>query len=940
LTAEGTLYTSTAELDEVTTSSIRMSDMSIYAKQFVEDVSLLVPMRYTSTGNIIVASSFDEITLVTDTSPVSINRIFEFLELNWNNVNIGGGGFQVHNSISSDGTLASSTDVYGGYIWNPTDSRWHNVINAKSLPSTLTEVNKSPGPWSFRIAYNNSNRLYSLWQGNLIRSDDKGASWVNTNYTAVPLADAPGNNGSWKLTGQSLAIDPVNADVVLVSSANSIRMSSDAGSTWTELTLGSGQPGLPGYAIAFDPNSSVVGGKTQGIYIFKYNTGLYQSTNGGSTWAAVSASSGTPPTTYQKLFVSPAGLVLVTAPTSAASSVINIYNPSTNGWTQTTISNAGTSAGNRKVMSIAWDPTNSNRAVACADTAVFLAQSTDGGVTWTGWKTHKSTVVDGVNRYLNVATDIPWLAYTNDNFKSSGDIFFDPTTSNKLCVGGGIGFFTTTFNGADGFEWTSQTKGMETMVANFGISLPNGPYILGVWDRDTFTMSDLSKSPSKQGTDATTIIANCWDIDYSGTTPSFVVKMTNVFLAGTWYERSGYSTDAGQTWKYWSASPTTYPVDITSANEGGCVAVSTSSNIIIFPTATSGYYTKNGGVTWNPITMNDGTSTVTSSDYTGFITQRGFQRKIACADRVRPGIFRVYNSSIRAGSTAVGYWESVDGGDTWTKVSGDIPGGPSKAAQSAKLRATPGIANDMWFVAGTLSSTYTSTAPGGVLSPLCHTTDGGRTWTIISTSKIQGVIDFAFGAPYPGSSSTYSIYALGYANSVFGVYRSDDIGANWIKISGAYPQGSMDITRTLFADMNNFGTVGIGFSGSSYTYYTTPNNGNLYMITAPIISQTGGVLSITSSTWASKSQGILTRAWDWYRANGIIKEGKFLLDDRGLPKIDSTTEAVITGTHNSSTYTLKSFDSDPNVLIYIKETVTIIGSYDSLTVRSNPIGNP
>jgi len=29
LTAEGTLYTSTAELDEVTTSSIRMSDMSI-----------------------------------------------------------------------------------------------------------------------------------------------------------------------------------------------------------------------------------------------------------------------------------------------------------------------------------------------------------------------------------------------------------------------------------------------------------------------------------------------------------------------------------------------------------------------------------------------------------------------------------------------------------------------------------------------------------------------------------------------------------------------------------------------------------------------------------------------------------------------------------------------------------------------------------------------
>ena len=63
LTAEGTLYTSTAELNEVTTSTIRMSDFVITANRFVEDANLEVAMRHTSTGTVIVSGEFNEIVL-------------------------------------------------------------------------------------------------------------------------------------------------------------------------------------------------------------------------------------------------------------------------------------------------------------------------------------------------------------------------------------------------------------------------------------------------------------------------------------------------------------------------------------------------------------------------------------------------------------------------------------------------------------------------------------------------------------------------------------------------------------------------------------------------------------------------------------------------------------------------------------------------------------
>jgi len=63
LTNTGTLYTGSTELDEVTTSTIRMSDFVINANRFDEVTTLPVAMRHTSTGTFIVSGEFNEIIL-------------------------------------------------------------------------------------------------------------------------------------------------------------------------------------------------------------------------------------------------------------------------------------------------------------------------------------------------------------------------------------------------------------------------------------------------------------------------------------------------------------------------------------------------------------------------------------------------------------------------------------------------------------------------------------------------------------------------------------------------------------------------------------------------------------------------------------------------------------------------------------------------------------
>ena len=60
----GVLYTSAAELDEITQSTITMAQLNLFADEFDEVAAIPGAMRYVDPGTIQVADEFDEVTIV------------------------------------------------------------------------------------------------------------------------------------------------------------------------------------------------------------------------------------------------------------------------------------------------------------------------------------------------------------------------------------------------------------------------------------------------------------------------------------------------------------------------------------------------------------------------------------------------------------------------------------------------------------------------------------------------------------------------------------------------------------------------------------------------------------------------------------------------------------------------------------------------------------
>ena len=95
--------------------------------------------------------------------------------------------------------------------------------------------------------------------------------------------------------GQKMAVDPNNPNIVYVGTPqNGLFVTTNGGQTWSRsarfrsaTTTTAAIPGITG--ILFDPAiGGAVGGVTQTIFASSYGNGVYESTNGGSTWTQLS----------------------------------------------------------------------------------------------------------------------------------------------------------------------------------------------------------------------------------------------------------------------------------------------------------------------------------------------------------------------------------------------------------------------------------------------------------------------------------------------------------------------------------------------------------------------------------------------------------------------------------------------------------------------------
>jgi hypothetical protein len=686
----------------------------------------------------------------------------------WKPLRIGAGGYVTGIDIAADGTKVVRTDTYGAYLW--VGSQWQQLVTSQSMPSGDVIPYAGAGVYEIRIAPSNTSRLYMEYNGYVYRSDNRGATWTKTSFAQV----TDGSNDAYRTYGRKIAVDPANPDVVYAGSPSSgLFVSTNAGASWSQISSLGTSTSAVGFAVAFDPTSSVVGGKTQGIYAAAYGTGAYHSTDGGATWTLTSGT----PTTFQHMVVAQDGMLYLVA--DDASNNLHIY--SSGAWSSVSVGNNGNT-----LHAVAVDQSNPNRIVV-AHAGGDLSVSTNHAASFTGYSNDVSLT----------ATDIPWLS-TSGTYLSSGNIEFDPAASNTLYQSAGAGVWKTNpSNTNTSVAFTSQSLGIEQLVAHEIISPPGGQPIVANWDFGDFYVANPDVFPSAHGTVSGQFAAG-WSLDYASNNPNVIVALTNWGSTDV----SGISTDGGQTWTQFAAKPTDFAF-------GGSIAAASSTDILWFPSDNNvPAYTTNGGQTWTPISM----SGVPTTGETGWGFAYYLNRQIVAADRINIGTFYAYNSGPGQALSAAGVYKSTDGGATWAHIyNGEIT---YASGFNARLKTVPGIAGDLFFTGGPQSTGQVEEAEA-----FMHSTNGGATWNAVP--NVNEVYDFGFGKAAAGTT-TPAIYIIGWVNHQYGIYESDDGAQTWTQI-GLWPFGNMDSPETISGDMNAYGRVYIGFAGSGSGYGNTAN---------------------------------------------------------------------------------------------------------------------
>lgn len=710
---------------------------------------------------------------------------------NWETVKIGAGGFCTGINASPTGSvILIRTDTHGAYRWNSATSEWVQLINATSMASAAQFPDCWSGVTEIVCAPSLPSRLYMAFMGDVYRSDDTGDTWTVTTMDYAAYTDPSANGGRNKVCGQKMAVDPANPDVVYFGTPEAgVYYTVNGGTNWTQIANGTipfcttqldnFYPGHPG--ICFDPTSGTTGGKTNKIYIPSYGNGVYQSTNAGSSWAALSSG----PTQVTHAKIDQNGNYYATQIHAAEAETLYKWNGS---------AFSAIGSGVRHIDTVLISPSDANYVVAVTGGG-YLEISEDAGATW------ESPIMT----HSRVSADIPWLAWTEEEYMSVGDAIFDPATPGQVILSQGIGVWTTPLSGTPASTvWTSRSKGIENLTSNTVICPPNGYPILAAWDRSCFTVINPEVYPDEHSPTNDIAIRMAWDVDYASSDPAYIAYLSNYAAVAT-HKFGWYSTDKGLTWAAFATSPGatgTIALQTTGnwTKSGGCLAISTPLNIVAVPSNSSlPWYTKDGGTTWTEIEV----SGVATSGETGWGWAYYNPFKCVTADRVNANTFYLYNYLTQ------GLYRSTDSGDSWTKMNtGNID---VWAAINTQLKAVPGQAGHL-FLAGGKAGNSGDTNPGQTL--LSRSTDGGATWSAVA--NVEEAYCVGFGAAAPGQSYP-AVYFTGWLSDVFGIWRSVDNCSTWEKI-GDYPGGSLDWMESIDASKEVYGTVYGSMQGSGYVY--------------------------------------------------------------------------------------------------------------------------
>jgi hypothetical protein len=378
------------------------------------------------------------------------------------------------------------------------------------------------------------------------------------------------------------------------------------------------------------------------------------------------------------------------------------------------------------------------------------------------------------------------------------DVEIDPFNRDRVLHVHGGGIWETRSASAAQPSWTERVDNLEE-TATLGLATPpaGATYTLvdSAGDIGTWVYTNLTQKPTLT-TGGDRINGNSADMAWADPQYIAAVSYSHATNAG----RGHWSGDGGRTWAAFATLPNGAAAGAgTEAN----IAVPARNRAIWAPVNAVPSYTTNSGASW------------TSTNLPALSNINANRAYRVVADRKNPNKVYAYDSGGAWWGPAGLVYVSTDGGQSFTLSQGSV---------SANLRANP---------FGFTSLAVNPNAEGHLWladgNTIYRSVDSGATWTKFNQFDsvwgdrqtwqwpvVQGASAVALGKPAPGSSYSAAVYVVGTINGVWGVWRSDDAGANWTRIND-------DATRfagigVMAADQNIYGRVYVSGNGRGVLY--------------------------------------------------------------------------------------------------------------------------
>jgi len=695
----------------------------------------------------------------------------------WSSVKIGGGGFVTGVVVhpNSPDIIYVRTDAGGLFRWNVDRRNWTQLIRSDRLPNNISYSIESVA-----IAPGDPNILYiatgaytkkdqKLTPGNLLKSTDRGNSWQVLNLS-LPI----GGNEFWRWTGERLAIDPNNSNVVYFGSRlNGLWKTEDGGKSWNQVNsslvpIGDPHPETDQLAgvsyVVFDSTSGTINGKTKIIYAGVSGQGIYRSNDAGTNWKLL-AKEPIKDLVPQQGVVNNQGELITTFYGIKNKLDGGVWKFTASGWQDITPKKG------RNYSAVTVDPNKPNTifVVTYPMTPEDIYRSDDGGKTWVVLK----NTLDKISWWPN------WSFYT-----LTGGIAVSRFHPGQVWLTNGIGVWQTENGYQQNVKWLATIDGIEETVTFDAISTPKGASLItAIADFDGFRHECLNAIPIK--THGNGVFNTTTSLAYSSNNPNFIVSV-GASHHGAEKIRAGFSVDNGKNWQNFpSIEQKTHPEELVFGNVA--VSATNTKNIVWQPTDWKlPYFTKDGGSSWKRIDF-FGDAKIGGGAHTHLWNPQ----KALAADSVKDGIFYIYHH--RGGQLI----RTDDGGENWQIVNEKLPAGVWKGAN---LRSAPGMQGEIWL----------SLREQG----LYRSSNFGKDFTKIESVEEADVLGFGKAAP---NVSNPTVFVQGKVKGEVGVFRSTDLGASWVIIVD-YPDGNFSGSVTLVGDLNVFGRVFIGTGGNGFLY--------------------------------------------------------------------------------------------------------------------------